>query len=112
MNLKKKKQHKIWYGKSENKNYKISLFPHKINERGNLHETLFKDIFITFKHHTQLSLAISSNKEAKMNDKEWVLRRERKKAAREFGTDHTDYSRTRKTGADSKAPTERVAGTA
>ena len=37
---------------------------------------------------------------------------ERKKAAREFGTGYTDYSRTGKTGADSKAPIERVAGTA
>lgn len=47
-----------------------------------------------------------------MNDKEWVLRRERKKTERELGIYHVDCIRTRKTGADGRAPIERVAGTA
>ena len=48
-----------------------------------------------------------------MIGKEWVLRRHtQKKTAKESGTEHIDYSKTGKTGADSKAPVKRAAGTA
>lgn len=47
-----------------------------------------------------------------MNGKKWVLRRPKEKTAKESGTEHIDDSKTRKTGADSKAPTEKAAGTA
>lgn len=47
-----------------------------------------------------------------MNDKEWVLKRERKKAREAAGTGHLDCIRTTRTIADSKQPTETVAGTA
>lgn len=46
-----------------------------------------------------------------MNDNEWVLKRERKKAREAAGTGHLDCIRTTRTSADSKQPTETAAGT-